>query len=128
MTPDRTFSGSLWETEAGYCRAIRTGPWILVSGTTPMTDDGSEVVSLDAAEQAHRCWQRVEQALKALSADMRHVVRTRMFVTDAGQWPQFAAAHRHWFGDHPPAATLVQVSALIHPDCLIEVEADAYVS
>ncbi len=125
MTFQRTYSGAPWEAKVGYCRALRAGHLIFVTGTAPVGDDGETVAPGDGYAQAKRCFEIVAAALRRLDADLRHVVRTRMFVTDLGRWEEFARAHRETFGAHPPCTTMVEVSRLIDPAMLIEVEVDA---
>lgn len=127
MQVERTFSGADWEDQAGYCRAIRAGDRVLVSGTAPVAEDGGVASPDDPAGQARRCWEIVEQALLDLDADLSDVVRTRMFVGDADVWEEIADVHGDVFGDHPPATTLVVVDALVDPEFLVEVEAEAVV-
>lgn len=121
----RAFSGAPWEEKVGYCRALRAGQHIYVTGTAAVADDGSVFAPGDGYAQARRCLQIIEHALNQLSADLSCVVRTRMFVTDIGRWEEFGKAHGEVFGDHPPATTMVEVNALIDPQMLIEIEADA---
>jgi len=121
----RTWTGAPWEAEVGYCRAVRVGDRIWVTGTAPVADDGGVHAPGDAYEQARRCLDLIERALRDLGADLSAVVRTRMFVTDVSRWPDYGRAHRERFAGHPPATTMVEVRALIHPDMLIEIEADA---
>jgi isochorismate pyruvate lyase len=121
----RTYSGAPWESRVGYCRALRAGDHIYVTGTAPVGDDGGVFAPGDAYAQARRCLEIIERALRQLGADLSCVVRTRMFVTDIGRWQEFGRAHAEFFGAHPPATTMVQVAALIDPAMLIEVEADA---
>ncbi|MBI4541048.1 MAG: RidA family protein [Gemmatimonadetes bacterium] len=121
----RTFSRSPWEDQVGYCRAVRAGSHIYVTGTAPVAPDGSTWAAGDAYAQARRCFEIIERALADLGAGLACVVRTRMFVTDISRWEDFGRAHREFFGAHPPATTMVEVSRLIRPDMLIEVEADA---
>lgn len=123
----RTYSGAPWEARVGYCRALRAGPHIWVTGTAPVDEAGGVVGPGDGYAQARRCLGIVEAALRDLGAEMRHVVRTRMFVTDISRWEEYGRAHAEVFAEHPPATTMVEVAALIHPDMLIEVEADALV-
>ena len=125
MPLQRAFSGAPWENEIGYCRAIRAGMHIYVTGTAPVGDDGSVHAPGDAYAQARRCIEIIGRALRELNADLASVVRTRMFVTDIRRWPEFGRAHRECFREHPPATTMVEVKSLIHPDMLIEIEADA---
>lgn len=123
----RVNSGAPWEAQVGYCRAIRVGDQIYISGTAPVDAQG-QVVSLDGYAQAKRCLEIIQKALQELGTDTHAVVRTRMFVTDVAQWEMFSRAHQEFFGTHPPATTMVQVSALIDPAMLIEIEADAILS
>ena len=121
----RVHSGAPWEAQVGYCRAIQAGNHISVSGTAPVAEDGSVHAPGDGYEQAKRCLQIALAALAELDADASHVVRTRMFVTDISQWSAFGRAHAEVFAAHPPATTMVEVSALIDPQMLIEIEVDA---
>ena len=123
----RTYSGAPWEQRVGYCRALRVGPHVFVTGTAPVDEAGAVVGPGDGYAQARRCLEIVAAALRDLDADVGHVVRTRMFVTDISRWEEFGRAHAEIFSAHPPATTMVEVRALIHPDMLIEVEADAFV-
>ncbi len=122
---ERVYSGAPWEPEVGYCRALRIGAHVFVTGTAPVAEDGGVSAPGDAYGQAQRCFDLIEQALSELGAGLDRVVRTRMFVTDISRWSEFGRAHRERFGGHPPTTTMVQVSRLIDPDMLIEVEADA---
>jgi isochorismate pyruvate lyase len=103
------------------------GAHIYVSGTAPVGVRGEVVGVGDAYVQARRCFEIVERALHGLGASFADVVRTRMYVTDASRWREFGRAHAECFGAHPPATTMVEVKALIDPQMLIEVEADAAV-
>lgn len=123
----RTFSGAPWEAEVGYCRAVRAGSAIHVTGTAPIAEDGSTFAPGDAYGQARRCLEIIAAALADLDASPRDVVRTRMFVTDISRWREFGRAHREAFEGSPPATTMVEVSRLVEPDMLIEIEADAFV-
>jgi len=125
MQFQRVFSGAPWETKIGYCRALRAGNHIYVTGTAPFTDDGRVFSPGDAYAQARRCLEIIRQALAKLEADLSHVVRTRMFVTDISRWAEYGQAHREAFGDQPPATTMVEVRSLIDPEMLIEIEAHA---
>ena len=127
MEVRRHFSGTPWEPEVGYCRAVRAGGLVLVSGSAPVEAGTGNVVPGGAYEQARRCFEIVLEALSALGASPDQVVRTRMYVTDASLWSEFGRAHREAFGAHPPATTMVEVKGLIDPAMLIEVEADAVV-
>ena len=124
----RTFTGTRWEAEVGYCRAIRAGDHIYVTGTAPIDDQGKTFAPGDGYAQARRCLEIIEKALTELGATMSNVVRTRMFVTDISRWADFGRAHREFFADHPPATTMVEVKSLIDPEMLIEIEVDAVCS
>lgn len=125
MEFQRVFSGAPWERRVGYCRALRAGDRIFVTGTAAVAPGGSVHAPGDAYRQARRCFEIIRQALDELGVGMEDVTRTRMFVTDIEQWEAFGRAHAEAFGNHPPTTSMVQVSRLIHPDMLIEVEADA---
>ena len=123
----RVYSGAPWEGKVGYCRAVRAGDHIYVTGTAPVDAGGRVHAPGDAYAQAKRCFEIIHTALRELGADCTNVVRTRMFVTDISRWEQFGRAHQEFFGRHPPATSMVEVRSLIDPDMLIEVEADAVV-
>ena len=125
MTKQRAYSGSRWEEQAAYCRAIRSGPLIAVSGTTAVNGAG-EVVGGDVYDQATFVFTKIRTALRDLGADLDDVVRTRTFLTDMRQLDGFIRAHRETFGDIHPAATCVEVSGLVDDRLLIEVEVDAF--
>ena len=125
MKTQRAFSGAPWEKQIGYCRALRAGEHIYVTGTAPVADDGKTFAPNDPYAQAKRCLEIIERALRELGADRSHIVRTRMFVTDIKLWREFGRAHQEFFANNPPATTMVQVEALIDPAMLIEIEADA---
>ncbi len=128
MTRQRVFSAAPWESKVGYCRAIKAGDLIFVTGTAAVDDNGKTFEPGNAYAQAKRCLLLIERALKGLGADLSSVVRTRMFVTDISQWQEFGRAHGEAFRDFPPATTMVEVKSLIEPDMLIEIEADAVLS
>ena len=123
----RHSTGAPWESLVGYCRAVRTGSVIRVSGCAPVEADGSTHAPGDAEAQAQRCCDIILAAVRRLGGAGAVVVRTRMFVTDITQWQAFGRAHARAFGAAPPATTMVEVARLISPDMLIEVEADAEV-
>lgn len=127
MAFQRVFSRAPWEQEVGYCRALRAGDRIHVTGTAPIDDRGGVFAPGDAYQQARRCLELIERALQELGAGREHVVRTRILVTDIDRWREYGRAHREFFGEHPPATTMVQVSRLIDPEMLVEIEADAVV-
>jgi enamine deaminase RidA (YjgF/YER057c/UK114 family) len=120
-------SGAPWEPLVGYSRAVRTGNFIAVSGSAPVSDAGELVGIGDAYAQAQRCIEVIRMALLGADAELRHVVRTRMFVTDISLWEDFARAHQEAFADFPPATSMLEVTRLIAPGMLIEIEADAIV-
>ena len=121
-------SGTPWESIVGYSRAVRIGNHVWVAGTTATADDGSIVGVGDAAAQTHYVLQKIDKALREAGSSLRDVVRTRSFVTDISQWEAIGRVHGQYFGDIRPAATMVEVSKLIDPDHLVEIEVDAYVS
>jgi enamine deaminase RidA (YjgF/YER057c/UK114 family) len=122
---ERVSSGAPWEPVIGYSRAVRAGDTVYVSGCTATV--GGEVVAVgDAYEQTRLALQAVTDALARLGAEPRHVVRTRMYVTDITKWPDVGRAHGDVFGDIRPATTMVEVAALIDPRMLVEVEAVAW--
>ncbi len=126
MDFQRTFSGAPWEERVGYCRALRAGDYIYVTGTAPVDAQGNCYAPGDAYSQTRRCLEIIERALQDLGAGLACVVRTRLFVTDIRRWEEYGRAHREAFVSHPPATTMVQVVSLIDPAMLIEIEADAF--
>jgi len=118
-------SGAKWEPIVGYSRAVRVGSRIYVTGTTATGENGEIVGKNDAYAQTVRVIGNIEKALKVLGAGLENVVRTRMFVTDISRWEEYGRAHGEFFRDIMPATTMVEVSRLIDPDMLIEIEADA---
>ncbi|MBI5865893.1 MAG: RidA family protein [Planctomycetes bacterium] len=125
----RFYSGAPWEDAVGYCRAMRVGNAIYVTGTAPVADDGSVFAPVfapnDAYRQTQRCFEIIEQALTALGATRGDVVRTRMYVTDIRRWEEFGRAHREFVGLDRPCTTMVEVKSLIDPAMLVEIEVDA---
>jgi len=127
MNFKRTFSDTPWEKKVGYCRALKAGNHIYVTGTAPVNKDGSTYAPGDGYLQAKQCFEIIEKHLKELGADLSNVVRTRMFVTDISKWEDYGRAHKENFYDHPPTTTMVEIQKLIDPEMLIEIEADAVI-
>lgn len=120
-------SGATWEPVVGYSRAVRVGSWVSVAGTTAAAEGGGAVGGDDIGAQAREALRRIVSALRQAGAGPEHVVRTRMFVTDIGQWEEVGRAHGEVFGDVRPATSMVEVCRLIDPALLVEIEADAIV-
>jgi enamine deaminase RidA (YjgF/YER057c/UK114 family) len=127
MTRTSVSSGGPWESTFGYCRAVRVGNTIAVSGSTAARPDGTIAGPGDAYAQAKAALATIRQALAGLGASMSHVVRTRTFVVDMDDSEAVGRAHGEEFVGIRPAATMVEVSRLIHPEMLVEIEADAIV-
>lgn len=124
----RTFSGAPWEKTVGYCRAIRIANTIAVTGTTSLTEDGKVFAAGKPYDQAKRCLEIIEKAIAPLGALRSDIIRTRIFVTDISLWQEFGRAHGEFFANHPPATTMIEIKALIDPQMLVEIEADAILS
>ncbi len=121
-------SGAKWEDIVGYSRAVRIGNVIEVAGTTAV-DENNNVVGLnDPGAQTRFILQKIEKALHSAGANMRDVVRTRLFVTDISRWEEVGRAHGEFFREIKPASTMLQISALISPEMLVEIEVTAIVS
>lgn len=119
-------SGTSWEDKVGYCRAVRIGNIIEVSGTTSF--DGDSLIGKDDLySQTKFIILKIEKALQDTGAELSDVIRTRMYVTDISKWEDAAKAHAEFFGTIKPVTTLVEVSSLIDPDMLIEIEASAVI-
>ncbi|MGH9382598.1 MAG: RidA family protein [Thermoanaerobaculia bacterium] len=124
----RVSSGSPYEPRIGFSRAARHGNVIAVSGTAPLAADGTTVAPGDPAAQARRCFEIIRDALEQLGAGLGDVIRTRIFLTRVEDWQAVGPVHGEFFRDVRPAATMVQVSGLLDPDWLVEIEADAVVT
>lgn len=126
MARENISSGGPWEAVIGYSRAVKVGPYVHVSGTTATTPSG--VVGIgDPDEQTKQTLKTIESALAEAGAQMSQVVRTRIYLTDISRWEEVGRAHGEFFGEVRPATCMVEVSKLISPELLVEIEADAYI-
>lgn len=121
-------SGALWEPLVGYSRAVRVGQWISVAGTTAAAEGGGAVGGDDIGEQTREALRRIAAALREVGAEPKHVVRTRIFLTDISRWEEVGRAHGEMFATIRPATSMVEVRSLIDPALLVEIEADAIVT
>jgi enamine deaminase RidA (YjgF/YER057c/UK114 family) len=121
MTRENISSGASWEPVIGYSRAVKVGPYVHVSGTTGSGAEGVYAQTVQALKT-------IEAALKQAGAGLEQVVRTRIYLTDISQWELVGKAHGEFFGEIRPATTMVEVSKLIAPELLVEIEVDAYIA
>ena len=120
-------SGTIWERKFGYSRAVKAGNFVFVAGTTAVNEKGEVVGGNDPYEQAVFIYQKIEKALNEAGASFQNVVRVRTFVTNIKRWEEVAKAQGEVFADIRPAATLVEVKALVEPELLVEIEVDALI-
>lgn len=118
-------SGAIWEDKVGYCRAVKVGNHIEVSGTVASDENGNVVGKNDAYQQTVFILQKIEKALKEAGASLQNVVRTRMFVTDISRFDEYGKAHGEFFSSIKPCTSMIEVKGLVAPEYLIEIEATA---
>ena len=125
MERNNYLSGSPWESIVGYSRLVKYGPYVFISGTTSIDENGKVVGVRDPYVQTKQIIQTIEKSLRIINANLTDIVRTRIFVTNIDDWKIIGKAYAEFFKDIQPAATMVEVKRLIQPDLLVEIEADA---
>ncbi len=123
---ERIASNTPWEPVFGYARAVRAGQWLLISGTTATDERGMLLGSGQMYVQARQALANLKRHVESAGLSLRQVARTRVYVTDISRFAEVARAHREALGEFPPASTCVEVRKLVHPDMLVEIEADVY--
>jgi len=127
MKKTKISANTIWESTVGYSRAIRIDDFIVVAGTAPVDND--EIVATgNAYEQAKFIITKIENTLKELNASLNDIIRTRIFVKDISKWEEIGKAHGEFFNEIKPVTTMIEVKAFIHPDILVEIEAEAIVN
>jgi enamine deaminase RidA (YjgF/YER057c/UK114 family) len=126
MNFERIFTDTPWEETVGYCRVLKAGDHVYVTGTAPM-EQGKVHAPGDGYRQAKKCCEIIRDSLAKLDVPLSKVVRTRMFVTDISRWEEYGKAHAEFSANHPPTTSMLEVKSLIDPEMLIEIEADAYI-
>ena len=121
------YSGSPYEAQIGFSRAVRSGHFIAVAGTAPIAPDGATACPGDAYGQARRCLEIIEKAVNEAGGELAHIIRTRIYVTDMSRWEEVGRAHGEFFRGIRPASTLVEVKGLARPDWLVEIEAEGLI-